>query len=617
MKVRAITAAAGYVAGVAGLVWSFVLAQTAAPADTRPFVVFWVAFFAALVPLVRLAWTWGAPLTVRVAAVTAAAVYTTLPKLLRTASGPLFSDEFGHLYQTRRVLADGLFPGGGNPLLKVAPDFPLLHWLTAGLHHLGLPLWTAATVVASVAHIATVLGVFVLVREVTRSDRAGAAGAFFYTLQPGWLFFSAQFAYETLALPLLVWALWAALAARRHPGRARTVLLATVVALSAATALAHHMASAVLAVLLVGCLLGGFGRNAWDHRSTRVDAAVTAVAVAVIGAWLTSRALHLWDYYAPTIRSGIDRFSDPLASGGSRRAFAGSRVPTFERYAGFGFPFAVLVLAVGAVAMQWRRFVGRHVLMVFTTLAATFFVSLPLVLTTAGSEAAHRWWGYAYVGLAVVIGLGADIGARRFAWDFAACRPRGVRVALVVSALVAVAAVGGAASGTTVGYRFPGPPEVGNDARSITPEARAVAEWMRLEFGPGLETGVKVVADRYTAQQLVGYGEQITARPSPGYPAWDLYFSTDPTQLRRVGRNMRDDNARFVVVDTRMVTDRPVLGYWFNRTEPLAFTDTLVDPAALAKLDCAPWSELMAEVGHLRVYLIDTDLLAATGTVCS
>jgi hypothetical protein len=591
------------------LVRSFTVAETAPEGTQTHFWLFWASMACGVTPLAALGLRRRAGAVDRWVALLTLAVFTTLPKVLRTWGGPLFSDEFGHYYQLQRVATDGLFPAGGNPWLKVVPDFPLLHWLAAGLGGLGVELWAAATTVASLNHVATLVGVAMLVRALSGDTRQGVIAGFLYALQPGWLFFSAQFAYETLGLPLVVWTLWAAIAARRALGRHRQVLLGLAVVGSGLTALAHHFAAVILAVLLVSIwVLGSRPTTEAPLVVRRGDTAATLGGLGLIGAWIASRWANLWDYYHPTLDEGLAFFRAPLGGAGSRAVFAGSPVPAYERWAGMALPFVLLGLCTVAVAVLWPSLRAWRVRLVPVALAASFFASLPLLLVVATSEAAHRWWAYAYLGVAAL--LAAAVPPLQD-WLQTQRPAVGAAVKLSVVTAIAVAAVGGVAAGTTVAYRFPGPAEVGNDARSVSDEARRLAEHLLADEGPGHLSGIRVLADRYTAQQLVGWGLQTTSRPSGGYPAWNLLFATDPNELVALAPMLRNDKVRYVVVDTRMSTDRPRLGYWYNRNEPGAFGDELVEEASLAKFDCSRWSTLVRREGFLSLYRIEVDLLAA------
>jgi hypothetical protein len=608
---RAIWAAAGIGAAVLLLLASFAVASTAGPTAHLQYVLFWTAAAAGMIPLALLAVHAQTPHRVRVAMVWVAAALTTVPKLLRTPWGPLYSDEFGHLYQVKRVLDEGMFPAGENPFLKIAHEFPLMHWLTAGLHELGFDLWGSAMAVSLTAHVLTLVGVYHLVRLATGNVRAATAGALFYTAQPGWLFFSSQFAYETLGICFLVWTLVAVFAARKQDAWRRPVLLVAVPVLALATAVTHHFAAIVLAGALLCFTLVGFSRRD-DHKVRSNDTWVAALSTALIAGWLWTRFGDVWGYYSPTAGSVFDKLGNPLDGGGTRAVFSGSRAPWWERAAGLLFPFTTLALAAWSTIRAGRRVLAWNRRVVFLLTAASFFASLPFLFVTEGAEAAHRWWSYAYLGLAVLLAEG--LRARWERGDAHGETALWRRAVWVV--LLAITAVGGVVSGTNVAYRFPGPLEIGNDARSIAPEGRAIAEQLLAKYGPGVYTGQKVLADRYTNQQLVGYGEQITTRPSPGYPAWDLFRSTDRDTLIEVGQHLRHDNVAYVVVDTRMATDRPAMGYWFNRGEPGVFGDELYPQAAIEKFRCASWATFVGSEGPLELYRLDVENLVATGDAC-
>ena len=81
----------------------------------------------------------------------------------------------------------------------------------------GSPLWPAALAVIILAHVLSVLAVYQLVRAVGASPTGAAVGAVVYTLNPSWMYFDTSVSYESLALPLLLWCLAAAVTASRSP----------------------------------------------------------------------------------------------------------------------------------------------------------------------------------------------------------------------------------------------------------------------------------------------------------------------------------------------------------------------------------------------------------------
>ena len=117
--------------------------------------------------------------------------------------------------------------------------------------------------------------------------------------------------------------------------------------------------------------------------------------------------------------------------------------------------------------------------------------------------------------------------------------------------------------GSNVSSRFPGSAHVGDDTRSVSREGAAVTAWMAAHA----PVDTPVLADRYVSQQLGSLGRMATLRPSATFPIWDLYMSAAPVRLD-VLKQVLDAEISYFVVDARMATTRPRLGYWFTTDEP-------------------------------------------------
>ena len=113
-----------------------------------------------------------------------------------------FADELVHAHNAGDVLRTGhLF--GVNSILPVTPRYPGLPSVTAAVASLtGLGIFGSGLLVIAVARLILVLGIFVLVEAVSGSSRAAGIAALVYAANPNFVFFDAQFAYESLALPL-------------------------------------------------------------------------------------------------------------------------------------------------------------------------------------------------------------------------------------------------------------------------------------------------------------------------------------------------------------------------------------------------------------------------------
>ena len=165
-----------------------------------------------------------------------------------------------------RMLADidsshGLFQP--HPTLVVSPRYPGLESLTALVHQLGLPVMVAATAVTLVARLVLVLVLCDAVEHLTGSPRKGGLAVAVYAVSAQFTFFTSQFAYQTLALPLALAAV-AFIARARWAHDPRPLLIGATVCLLA-VAVTHHITSWLTAVFLV-CL--GYYREWWPGEAT-------------------------------------------------------------------------------------------------------------------------------------------------------------------------------------------------------------------------------------------------------------------------------------------------------------------------------------------------------------
>ena len=120
-----------------------------------------------------------------------------------------------------------------------------------------------------------------------------------------------------------------------------------------------------------------------------------------------------------------------------------------------------------------------------------------------------------------------------------------------------------------------------------------------------------VLADRYVSQQVGSLGRMSALRPSDTFPIWDLYMSAEPVRPE-VLKQIVDSKIRYFVVDSRMATTRPRVGYWFMRDEPGAGGTDLFPQSALDRFDCLPWLQGVYAAGPLTVYEVNADVLRRT-----
>jgi len=615
-------------AGAVLIVLAFHHAASRIEPDHTQFVLFWAGFLGGMLPLVVLACSSRIDGVVRTAALAGIGLLGNI-RGLRLPAGPMANDEFAHMRQVLETFLHGDI-GHASKLLPVTEYFPGMHQVIAAFARLtGAPLWPAALAVVALAHVLSVLAVYQLLRAVGASPKGGAVGAVVYSFNPSWATFDTSVSYESLALPLLLWCLAAVISASREAPKQPSLRYIAVVALAAAALpMIHHLSTIILCLILTLLILAGVVHLvrrlvAKDRGAPREHLWPLLVALAFLLAsityWWSKIRQTLIDYLSPALTRGWAQLSQlgDLASAsvsGARTPFSSSQNPIYETVCGLLFPPVVLAMFLTSLVVLWvnRRHLGSAA-WGFAALGAMYFLSLPMVLTRGGAEGAHRSWGFSFIGIAVVCGLAWTFGLSSVVEQFgrlgrgiARFQRPGVRIG-VISFVLIVMYLGGAATGTNVSSRFPGGTFVGDDTRSVSREGAAVAEWMAAR----VPVDTAVIADRWVGQQVGWVGRMAPLSPSASFPLWDFYMSAEPVRPEVV-KQVLDAKVRYFVVDARMSTTHPRMGFWFTGDEPGANSNRLYPQVAIDRFECLPWLHASYAAGPLTVYEVDADVLRRT-----
>jgi hypothetical protein len=520
--------------------------------------------------------------------------------LLKLMHSPLtftFSDELQHWRTALEIQRSGVL-FRENPLLPVSALYPGLESVTTALAELGgLSIYTAGIIVIGVGRLVGMLGLFLFYERVSGSPRAAGLAALLYTANPSYLFFGAQFAYESLAVPLSVLTLFAA--ARRigdapglHFGLTASLLLGL-----GAVVVTHHLTSyALLAFLALWALVATFGRV---ERPRPHGLALLALAASTT--WLVYVATLTVTYLSAPLTGAVVATLQLIAGEGTARelfrASTGDLAPLWERGAGFGAVALILLgLPLGLWAI-WRGARGTEAGRMSVGLAVTlglaalgYPASLVMRLTERGAEISNRASAFMFLAVAFVLACWV---ARHL--------PRAGESAkwLAVYGLCAtVIFTGGVVVGWPPWARLPGPYLAAADTRSIERQGLAAAGWAREALGPGN----RLIADRTNRLLMGTYGEQ---RPVTNYrdqvKVAQVFFAPEvgPAELRLLRRGA----VRYVVVDRRLSTALPAAAVYVERGEPNAGRHvTPIDPAALAKFDALPGVSRVFDSGDIAIY---------------
>lgn len=576
------------------------------PASQAYYHIFWLGTLVAILPAVLLVLSTRVDHLTRQVALVAIAVVLTAPVVLLRLGGPYYHDEFPHVREVQAILETGRLLQPVS-IVPIASSFPGLHSLSAALALVsGADAWVAGVVVVLTAHVLSLLGIYVLGRQSSGSDRVGAIAALVYALNPSYLFFDSQFAYESLAVCLFVWVVVFAAGMSGSMPR-RDALIAAVGAF--ACVVTHHLTT--LALLVVMILLAGARSAARRRRVPKGVAtatwALTAATAGFAAFWVLVVARQTITYLGPYPQLALQELVNIASkSGSSRTLYAGTTAPAYERLAAFGTPVLLALAAAGA----WVHAVARRTLTPTTTALYAFgmlyFVSVPLILTASGAEGARRSWAFSYLGLALLV---APWLTRILDRPRSAVSRRLVRIGVL--AAVVVLLVGNVSAGLNVYYRFPGPVTYGVETRSTTAETLALARWLRRTAGPG----ARVVTDRITGLALGSTGAASLAVGSSGFPIWDLYTGTRPPSATLI-EALRSSRYQYLVIDRRLA-EVPIQGAYFDSAEPKWDKLPPFSAADLSKFDAWSWTPKVYESRNYSVYEFDFSQLGAPASTSS
>jgi hypothetical protein len=609
--------------GVAAIVHSYLIAQTTLTSVSE-FAWFWAGMFLLELPIAGLAARRATPGAVRIALLTLYGFVSFIPKLLRNPTSPLYHDEFAHWRATYDILSTGkLFQP--DPIIPIISRYPGLHAATAALvHATGLSIWQAAEVLLLLFHVALVLGIAALAQSLGLSNRTASVVAILYCLNSSFLYFDTQYAYESMAITLLVWALVAYVRAiRSQSGQGRVAWGALTVAFSAGTVVTHPLSTLMLILIMVLVSLAlsvpRLARNeGWAH-TVMTSWGLTLITVLAAGAWLRFVAPGTVSYLSPYPAQAVSELINDLRGTGSTRQLFGATItPWWEQKSAYLVPVFAFALAVAGLLLiraqfrngSLRRGPRRAFLLAFALLGLVYFPSTAFILSPTGAEGARRSWAFTWIGLTMLVGP-----AVVWVLDWAACKARqwqriGLRSGLL--AILAIALIGGTAAGLDPAYRFPGPFLFGSEARSITPELLATSEWFSARFG----TGNNIITDLDTGLVFGSFGLQSPGAASAGFPFYDLYLTKPgaPVEPPFLLYELSAGGYTYLIVDERIADEIPETGVYFERNEPNFVTSTgmSIFHGRLGKFNTVTWMVKVFQSDNYSIYRLNLPISTIT-----
>jgi hypothetical protein len=505
-----------------------------------------------------------------------------------------FYDEFLH-WLTAQTIATQHHLFFSNTLLPISPLYPGLENFTNAISSVtGLPIFYTALVVAGVARFIMILALYLLFEMLSHSSRIAGIAILIYITSPHFLFFDAQYAYETLAIPLSILTLFTLLGTIRGLLGKRVGSMTVTWLCLVAVIVTHHITSYILlAFLALWGLVATVQRQKALARNTITLTVLLGFQTVIF--WLFYAGTLVLGYLSPYLISSVQETTKLIArEQGSKQLFSdptGQVAPLWERLTATGTTGIVLLLLPFALWQIWRHHRRDSLTITFALASLVFPASVVLRLTPVGGELASRISTLLYVPLAYVLAR----GLLHYRLDRI---PQWVQHgALIV--LVAFTLIGGAITGGgPLWARLPGPFLVSADERSISSEGIDAATWAQQYLGDNN----RVATDRINQILMGTYGDQqVITEINDNIQISPLFYSDtlDSYDLSLISRA----NIRYLVVDQRLTTGLPRVGLYYDTGDPQVNGHTQqITSAELSKFNGLYPINHVFDSGNIEIY---------------
>lgn len=548
-----------------------------------------------------------------------------------------------------------------NPLLPVSPLYPGLEIATTALANLtGLNIFVAGWILVGTSRLVFVSMYFLFSEEVGRSTHLAAIATLIYLCNPNFLYFDAQFAYESLAISFAMLGLFALKRRLRlwlngSPGLTMVALLGLGGAI-----ITHHVTSyfllGFLALWAATYLLQHWG----EPDQPALNWTLILVVVAVFS-WTVYVAIITVDYLVPVLSGTVnDLLKVIMREESGRKLFGGHElvpVPIWERISVyistlllfFGMCWGLFVIGLYHLGVKWETILERHwhwgilraLMPKFRVLIVKFFAFIPRFRIPKAAVRVLRlklrfltsvWNRRQTKATYLVLSLGAllfpatqafrftergsEISGRFTAFMFVALsfviavginrlhlhNQSAFKRCLFILGFLTPIFMGGVITGFPRWARLPGPYLASADSRSVEIQGVEAARRVREILGSNNSFG----ADRINGLLMTSYGAQAVvtgAYNNVNVPGVFLASELIPYEEEY---EICEGEIRYLVVDYRFTKHLPALGFYYEDEETKDGHATALDPAVLAKFDHEDYLSRVFDSGDIAIYRVDT-----------
>jgi hypothetical protein len=533
----------------------------------------------------------------RVALILFVGVGLYLVKVMHSPIYYTFYDELLHYRTVANILATG-HQFVEHPLLPVSPLYPGLENIAVALVQLGgLDIFSAGILTILVARIVFIFVLFLFYEKTSESPRLAGIATLIYAANPHFIFFDAQFSYESLALVFVV-IVFLSIEYRLHHHRDKPLGASLLLIFGiGATLVTHHVTSYFLLICLTLWAIVTYFFP-YKNESRTIIFGTASLAFVAILSWMMYVAIITIDYLVPVLSGALfDLFKVLLREEVGRQLFtsdSGNVLALWERILIYSTAlFILLGIMVGGLSI-WREHRNRTTYLFLGLVGLFYPVTQLLRFSEKGPELASRIGPFMFIGIAFVI---ATAATKIFS-------PSVVRRAwferIGVTLVILIMFWGNFLVSFPRWALLPGPYMASADTRSVDAESMNTVGWVQKYLPPNQ----RIAADRINGLLLVAYGREYQVTGSwGGINVPGVFLDTPFTAVEF--DTLCTGKIEYIVVDNRFSSYTPMLGFYYESGESGQRYQEPLEKAVLEKFKGRDEFSLIYDDGTIYIYQVD------------
>jgi hypothetical protein len=516
-----------------------------------------------------------------------------LIKILHSPFAFTFSDELLHYFNAEQILTNGkLF--STNPILPSSAFYPGLEILTSMLAGVsGLSIFHSGLIIIGISRVILLLAMFLFFEQLSQSSYLAGLAVLIYSANPNYLYWNAQFAYESVALPIGMLILYTLVMRQKESARrlrfSYTFLIYALIVLVVVT---HHITSFLLIIFMLGAAILSVLLKKFVSDKQLESFWPGMFVLVLTAAWLLlvgkEAQTYLYNIFHNALRSINNTVSGTQSIRAPFTSTAGEVASIWERVVGLGSVIlAFLALPFGLISL-WKRKPLKTIEWVLAGAALFYFGVLGLRLFPAAWEIANRASEFLFVGLAFVLAYGFREYFLRY--------PNSRMLSVVFILFIAVLFSGSVISGWPPKIRLAKPYLALADKTIIQPQGKEAALWMLDKFGPD----TVVASSKANALYLLAFGNQHAISGNI-YDVGQL-LTVEHSQIWR--KNVVDIyHLDYIQIDKRNLSwDNMAGGYLDPSNNAGPLHTEWFDPKILTMFDNEQGSQRIFDSGNIVIY---------------